>query len=161
MSLRIENARPDQTGLILDFIRKLADYDQMAHKVAATEEGLRHWLFGDKSVADVVIAYWDAAPVGFALFYPTISTFSGSPGLYLEDLYVEPDHRGHGVGKALLAYLARVATDRGYGRLEWSVLTWNQPAIGFYERLGAVPRNEWYVYRLSGDALAKLAAGPR
>ncbi len=157
MSLRIVPARSEDTVLILEFIRKLAEYEKMLDRVVATEDSLRQWLFGPSPAAEAVIARWDGEPAGFALYYTTFSTFAGRPGIYLEDLYVEPAHRGRGIGKALLAHLARIATNGGYARVEWAVLHWNEPAIGFYRSLGAVPMDQWAVYRLTGDALANLA----
>ena len=144
---------------ILAFIRGLAEYERLLHEVVATEDGLRQALFGPRPYAEVVLAEDAGVPVGFALFFHTFSTFLGQPGIYLEDLFVIPDARGQGVGKALLAELARLAVARGCGRVEWAVLDWNTPAIGFYDSLGARPNEEWTVYRLTGDPLAALA-GP-
>ncbi len=143
---------------ILAFIRALADYERLLHEVVATEDGLRQALFGPRPYAEVVLAEHAGAPVGFALFFHTFSTFVGRPGIYLEDLFVVPEARGLGVGKALLAELARLAVERGCGRVEWAVLDWNAPAIRFYDSLGARPNDEWTVYRLDGPALAALAA---
>jgi GNAT superfamily N-acetyltransferase len=143
---------------ILAFIRALADYERLLHEVVATEDGLRHALFGPRPYAEVVLAEHDGVPVGFALFFHTFSTFLGQPGIYLEDLFVIPEARGTGVGKALLAELARLALARGCGRVEWAVLDWNAPAIRFYDSLGATPNDGWTVYRLTGDRLAALAA---
>ena len=157
MSLAIAQATPDDAALILAFIRELAAYEKLADAVAATEEGLAHTLFGPNPAAEVRIARWSGEPAGFALFFPNYSTFLGRPGLYLEDLFVRPAFRGRGIGRALLAELARIATARGYGRLEWWVLDWNEPAIGFYRKLGAVPMSDWTVFRLTGDALKRLA----
>lgn len=144
---------------ILAFIRALADYERLLHEVVATEDGLRQALFGPRPYAEVVLAEDAGVPVGFALFFHTFSTFLGQPGIYLEDLFVIPEARGRGVGKALLAELARLAIARGCGRVEWAVLDWNAPAIGFYDSLGARPNAEWTVYRLTGAPLAALA-GP-
>ena len=144
---------------ILAFIRALADYERLLHGVVATEDGLRQALFGPRPYAEVVLAEDAGVPVGFALFFHTFSTFLGQPGIYLEDLFVIPEARGRGVGKALLAELARLAIARGCGRVEWAVLDWNAPAIGFYDSLGARPNAEWTVYRLTGAPLAALA-GP-
>jgi GNAT superfamily N-acetyltransferase len=144
---------------ILAFIRGLAEYERLLHEVVATEDGLREALFGPRPYAEVVLAEDAGAAVGFALFFHTFSTFIGQPGIYLEDLFVIPEARGKGVGKALLAELARLAVERGCGRVEWAVLDWNAPAIGFYDSLGAVPNEEWTVYRLTGAPLATLA-GP-
>jgi GNAT superfamily N-acetyltransferase len=143
---------------ILAFIRGLADYERLLHEVVATEEGIRQALFGPKPYAEVVLAEDDGVPVGFALFFHTFSTFLGEPGLYLEDLFVVPEARGRGVGRALLAHLSRLAVERGCGRVEWAVLDWNAPAIRFYDSLGAQPNSEWTVYRLTGEPLAALAA---
>jgi GNAT superfamily N-acetyltransferase len=144
---------------ILAFIRALADYERLLDRVVATEAGLRAALFGPRPYAEVVLAEDAGRPIGFALFFHTFSTFLGQPGIYLEDLFVVPEARGRGVGRALLGYLAALAVERGCGRVEWAVLDWNAPAIGFYERLGAVPNSEWTVYRLTGAPLATLAAG--
>jgi GNAT superfamily N-acetyltransferase len=145
---------------ILAFIRALADYERLLHEVVATEDGLRHALFGPRPYAEVVLAEHDGVPVGFALFFHTFSTFLAQPGIYLEDLFVVPEARGRGVGRALLAHLARLALERGCGRVEWAVLDWNAPAIRFYESLGARPNSEWTVYRLSGDSLTSLGVPP-
>jgi GNAT superfamily N-acetyltransferase len=158
LSLTIRPASADEIPLILTFIRRLAEYERMPEAVTATEDGLREWLYGEMRAAETVIARWDGQPAGFALYFTTFSTFLGRPGLYLEDLFVEPEFRGRGIGKALLSYLAGEAARRGYGRVEWAVLNWNEPAIGFYRGLGAVPMSEWSVYRLSGDALTALAS---
>ncbi|HEU5171621.1 MAG TPA: GNAT family N-acetyltransferase [Gemmatimonadales bacterium] len=157
-AVRIVPATEDQVPLILQFIRDLAEYERLSHQVVATEEGLRRSLFGRQRAAEVVFAYVGDEPAGFALFFHNYSTFLGQRGLYLEDLFVRPAYRGRGVGRRLLAYLARLALDRGCGRFEWWVLDWNAPAIAFYEKLGAKPMSDWTVYRLTGDALARLAA---
>jgi GNAT superfamily N-acetyltransferase len=143
---------------ILAFIRALAEYERLLDQVVATEGGLRAALFGPRPYAEVVLAEDDGRPLGFALFFHTFSTFLGQPGIYLEDLFVVPEARGRGVGRALLGHLARLAVERGCGRVEWAVLDWNAPAIGFYERLGATPNSEWTVYRLTGASLATLAS---
>lgn len=143
--------------LILSFIKKLAEYEKLAHLVVTTEEILRETLFGARPYAEVVIGYYKTEPVGFALFFHNFSTFLGQPGIYLEDLFVDAEQRGKGFGKALLVYLAKLALERGCGRLEWSVLDWNEPSINFYKSLGAVPLNEWTIFRLTGDALDSLA----
>jgi GNAT superfamily N-acetyltransferase len=158
-SLRIEKARETDISLILSFIRELAEYERLSHEVVATEELLRESLFGESARAEVVIAYYDEQAVGFALFFHNFSTFVGRPGIYLEDLYVQPQARGLGIGRALLVYLARLAKERRCGRLEWAVLDWNEPAIRFYKNLGAVPMDEWTVFRTTGAALDKLAEG--
>jgi len=151
-------ATGDDVGLILDFIRQLADFEKMADEVVTDEDQLRQSLFGERRVAEVVIASYDGEPAGFALFFHNFSTFLGRSGIYLEDLFVIPELRGHGIGKTLLSYLARLAVERGCGRLEWWVLDSNEPAIRFYERLGAQAMDEWTVFRLTGDALEDLAA---
>jgi GNAT superfamily N-acetyltransferase len=150
-------ATVDDTGVILQFIGELAEYERLAHEVSATEEDIREALFGDRPYAEVIIAEHDGAVAGFALFFHNFSTFLGRPGIYLEDLYVRPEMRGRGIGKSLLAYLAGLAVERRCGRLEWSVLDWNAPSIAFYKSLGARPMEEWDVYRLTGDALHALA----
>ena len=153
MSLTIAPARPDDAPLILKFIRALAEYEKLSQACVATETALRETLFGERPYAEVVIARWHGEPAGFALFFHNYSTFLAKPGLYLEDLFVEPRLRGHGIGKALLTELARIANRRGCGRVEWSVLDWNQPSIDFYRRMGAVAMDEWTAFRLSGAAL--------
>jgi GNAT superfamily N-acetyltransferase len=155
--IRIAPATEDQVPLILQLIRGLAEYEKLGHEVVATEELLRRSLFGARPDAEVVIAYVDEEPAGFALFFHNYSTFLGQRGLYLEDLFVKPAFRGHGVGRRLLQHLARLAVARGCGRFEWWVLDWNQPAIRFYESLGAKPMSEWTVYRMTGDALEALS----
>ena len=158
-NFRIEKAREDDLALILSFIKELAEYERLAHEVVATEELLRETLFGERAKAEVVIAYDEEQAVGFALFFHNFSTFLGRPGIYLEDLYVQPHARGKGIGRALLSHLARLAKERRCGRLEWAVLDWNEPAIKFYKKLGAVPMNEWTVFRATGESLDKLAEG--
>jgi GNAT superfamily N-acetyltransferase len=143
--------------LILSLIRELAEYEKLSHMVVATEDMLREQLFGAQPVAQVVVARENNMPVGFALFFWNFSTFLGKPGLYLEDLFVRPEFRGKAYGKALLLHLATIAKKRGCGRFEWSVLDWNEPAIQFYESLGAVGMQEWKLYRVTGDALDHLA----
>ncbi|HEU0301413.1 MAG TPA: GNAT family N-acetyltransferase [Longimicrobium sp.] len=143
--------------LILRFIRELAEYERLVHEVVATEERLRATLFGARPAAEVVIAEDGGEPLGFALFFHNYSTFLAQPGIYLEDLYVRPEARGRGIGRALLAHLARLARERGCGRLEWWVLDWNESAIRFYRSLGAQPMDDWTVFRLTGDPLARLA----
>ncbi len=142
---------------VLAFIRELADYERLSHEVSATEEDLAEALFGVRPFVEVILGESEGEPVGFALFFHNFSTFLGRPGIYLEDLYVRPEYRGRGVGKALLARLASIAVERRCGRLEWSVLDWNSPSIAFYNSLGAVPMDEWTIYRLTGESLARLA----
>lgn len=142
--------------VIADLIRQLAKFEKLENEVVLTEELLVNGLFGPHPYAETVIAEEDGQPIGFALFFHTFSTFLARPGIYLEDLFVLAEHRGRGVGRALLAHLAHLAVERGCGRLEWAVLNWNQEAIRFYERLGARPNSEWTVYRLAGEALGSL-----
>lgn len=156
-SIRLAPATQKEIPVILRFIKELADYEKLSHEVVATEETLGASLFGPRPAAEAVIAYADDEPVGFALYFQTFSTFLGRPGIYLEDLYVTPARRGHGIGRRLLAYVARVAVERGYGRMEWSVLNWNEPALVVYKKIGARPMDEWTVHRLTGDALRSLA----
>jgi GNAT superfamily N-acetyltransferase len=155
--LVIRFAVPADTATILAFIRDLAEYEKLLHEVVADEQTIRSSLFGARPAAEVLIAELGGAPVGFALFFATYSTFLGKPGLWLEDLFVRPAARGNGVGGALMASLARISVERGYGRFEWSVLDWNEPAIKFYASLGAVPMSEWTEQRLTGARLAALA----
>ena len=156
---RVREASEADVPLILSLIRELAEYEKLSHEVVATEEGLRENLFGGRRYAEVLIGEHDGVPAGFALFFHNFSTFLGKPGIYLEDLYVRPEFRGAGIGKRLLVQLARLARERGCGRLEWWVLDWNAPSIGFYEKLGAVAMDDWTVYRLTGAALDELATG--
>ena len=156
---RVREASEGDVPLILSLIRELAEYEKLSREVVATEDELRHSLFGERRYAEVLIAEHDGAPAGFALFFHNFSTFLGKPGIYLEDLYVRPEFRGRGVGKELLINLARLAKERGCGRLEWWVLDWNESSIGFYRELGAVPMDDWTVYRVSGMALEDLASG--
>jgi GNAT superfamily N-acetyltransferase len=153
----IRKAGMEEVSLVLDFTKKLAVYEKLLHEVTATVQQLEHYLFGEQKVADVVIGYYQGTPVGFALYFHNFSTFLGKPGIYLEDLFVLEEYRGKGFGKCLLAYLAWLAVEEGCGRLEWAVLDWNEPSIGFYRSLGARFMNEWIVNRLSGSALADLA----
>ena len=157
---QVREATEKDVPLILSFIRELAEYEKLSHEVVATEGDLRASLFGGRPVAEVLIADHDGVPAGFALFFHNFSTFLGKPGIYLEDLYVKPELRGAGIGKILLAHLARLAKERGCGRLEWWVLDWNEPSIGFYNKIGAVAMDDWTVYRLAGGALDELATGP-
>lgn len=150
-------AQPEDAALILRFIRGLAEYEKLSDEVVATEELLREWIF-EKGKAEVLFAVADGTEVGFALFFHNFSTFLGRAGIYLEDLFVLPEHRGHGYGKALLKRLAAIAVERGCGRLEWSCLDWNAPSIAFYKSMGAAPMDEWTVYRLTGETLQRAAA---
>lgn len=158
-SLTLTMANEQDLPQILAFIRALAEYERLADAVVATEEALRATLFGERRYAECVIARWGGEPAGFALFFHNFSTFLAKPGLYLEDLFVRPELRGKGVGKALLQFLAKLATDRQCGRFEWAVLDWNESAIGFYKSIGAEPVDEWTIFRLKGEALARLAKG--
>jgi GNAT superfamily N-acetyltransferase len=154
----IRNAERKDVPLILDFIRKLGDYERLSHEVVAREEDLEQYLFGDQPVAEVLIGYEGDLPVGFALFFHNFSTFLGKPGIYLEDLFVLESHRNKGYGKKFLARLAALAVERDCGRLEWAVLDWNEPSIQFYKSLGARLMNEWIINRLTGEDLLKLSA---
>jgi len=157
-TFRIERATENDVPLIFSLIKALAEYERMSDEVVATEAGLRETLFGAHPSAEVVIAYAGGEPAGFALFFHNYSTFLGKPGLYLEDLFVVPKFRGAGLGRALLTRLAELAVARGCGRFEWAVLDWNEPAIGFYKKLGAKPMDDWTIFRVTGDALRSLAA---
>jgi len=156
--VRIEAATAADVPEILRMIRGLAVYEQLEDEVVATEDGLRESLFGSQQGAEVVLARVGSDAVGFALFFHNYSTFLGKRGLYLEDLFVRPEHRGRGYGRLLLGHLARLAVARGCGRFEWSVLDWNEPAIGFYRQMGAVPMSDWTVFRLAGAPLRAMAA---
>ncbi len=158
-AFRIERATERDVPLILRLIKALAEYERMSDEVVATEQGLRESLFGARPAAEVILAYAGDTPAGFALFFHNYSTFLGKPGLYLEDLFVVPEFRGHGYGRELLQKLAAIAVERGCGRFEWTVLDWNEPAIGFYKKLGARLMEAWKIFRVTGDALADLAAG--
>ena len=157
--IEIRAASVDDPALILRFVKELAAYERAPEAVTATEEDIRHSLFGEDAIVHAVICQVDDTPVGFAVYFFNYSTWLGRRGLYLEDLYVSPAYRRAGAGKALLKHLAGVARSRGCGRLEWSVLDWNAPAIRFYESIGAEPLNEWVGYRLAGDALDRFASG--
>lgn len=157
--LSLRPASESDVAVILRFIEKLAEYEKLSHEVVATEAGLRKYLFGGRPMAEVILAYWGGDAVGFALFFYNFSTFLARPGIYLEDLFVDVEHRGKGIGKALLTRLAQIALEQGCGRLEWSVLDWNEPSIQFYRGLGAAAKDEWTMYRLTGHALEKLATG--
>jgi GNAT superfamily N-acetyltransferase len=156
--VRVRSARPEDGETIARFVRELAAYEKLDHEVRASADDYREHLFGARPVAEALIAEQHGEPVGFALFFHTFSTFRGQPGIYIEDIYVRPAQRGRGVGKALLATVARLAVSRGCGRVEWSVLNWNSPAIGFYRTLGARPMDEWTVNRIDEEALTSLAA---
>lgn len=155
--LTISPAQESDIPLLLEFIRKLADYERLSTEVVADESTLRESLFGAKPAAEVLLAYWANQAVGFAVYFHNFSTFIGRPGIYLEDLFVIPAFRGKGVGKALLSHLAGIAQERNCSRLEWAVLDWNQLAIDFYRRLGAVAMHDWTVFRVTGAALNELA----
>jgi GNAT superfamily N-acetyltransferase len=153
----IRPAISDDVPVILELIRALATYERAPNDVTATENGLVEVLFDEKPSAEVLLAFENETAVGFAVFFHNFSTWLGRPGLYLEDLFVRPEHRGKGYGRALLIYLAKIARERGCGRMEWAVLDWNKPAIEFYRKLGAKPLDEWTVFRLTRDGIAKLA----
>jgi GNAT superfamily N-acetyltransferase len=157
MAFKIREANESDVPLIHQFIRDLADYEQLAHVVVATDEQLHATLFGSPRFAEVIIAEEDGTAVGFALFFHNYSTFLAQPGIYLEDLFVKPEYRGRGYGKALLARLAQIAVQRNCGRIDWAVLDWNEPSIKFYESLGARKMDEWHTFRLTGPSLDRLA----
>ena len=152
----IREAQKADVPIILELIKGLAEYEQLTNEVVATEELLQEWLF-DKKKAEVLIGEYEGVPVGFVLFFHNFSTFLGRAGIYLEDLFVKPEYRGNGFGKALLVRLAKVAVERGCGRFEWSCLDWNKPSIDFYLSMGAKPMNGWTVYRVTGDQLNEMA----
>ena len=156
-SFEIRSATESDVPVILELIRALATYERAPNDVVATEKGLTEVLFGKKPAAEVLLAFENETAVGFAVFFHNFSTWLGRPGLYLEDLFVKPEHRGKGYGRALLIHLAKIARDRNCGRFEWAVLDWNEPAIQFYRKLGAKPMDEWTVFRLTRDGIAKLA----
>ena len=157
-SIRIVEGRIEDAPVILSLIKALADYEKLSHQVVATEADIERWLFGAKPVAEVIIAWEHDDAVGFALFFHNFSTFLGRPGLYLEDLFVRREWRGRGIGRRLLSRLAGIALERGCGRFEWWVLDWNEPAIAFYQRMGAELLHDWRICRVTGDALATLAS---
>jgi GNAT superfamily N-acetyltransferase len=159
MHLRIMEARGEDLPAILSLVRKLADYEKLSSAMVATGQDFAKALFGPNRRAWALLAFAGSEPVGFALYFYTFSTFLGKPGIYLEDIFVEPEYRGKGIGRALLRRIAQIAHDEGCGRVEWSVLTWNQPSIDFYHRLGAVTLEDWRMFRLTGDAIAALAQG--
>lgn len=158
-ALQIRPANPADVSVVLDFIRKLAEYGDIASETTVTEADVRAALFGPRPVAEATLAYVGGEPAGFAVYSFTFSSFMGKPGVYVEDLFVERRFRGGGVGKALLVTLARLGRERGCGRLEWSVLNWNEEAMEFYQDLGAAPMDEWTTFRLTGEALERLASG--
>ena len=160
MTLAIRPAAPPDAGLVLGLVRELAAYERLAHEVDATEESVAAALFADHPRVFAEIAEWDGEPAGFALWFYNFSTFRGRHGIYLEDLFVRPAQRGRGIGKALLRQLARRCVREGLPRLEWWVLDWNEPALGVYRSIGAVPMEEWTVQRMTGDALRQLAEEP-
>ena len=155
---RIRKAEKKDVPVVLEFIRKLAEYENLTHEVVATEENLERYLFGEAKAAEVVIGYYRDLPVGMALYFQSFSTFLAKPGIYLEDLFILEEQRGKGFGKAILSYLASMVVDLGYGRLEWAVLDWNEPSIEFYKSLGANMLDDWIVNRVTGSALTALAA---
>jgi GNAT superfamily N-acetyltransferase len=154
--LLIRPSTVEDVPLILGFIRGIAEYEKLSHEVTATEADIRESFFGERPAAECVLAFWDGKPAGFAVFFHNFSTFLGRAGLYLEDLFVRPEFRGKGIGKALLLHLAGIARDRKCRRFEWAVLDWNKPAIEFYKKLGARPMEEWTIFRLAGKALEGL-----
>jgi len=155
VTLRI--AEVNDIPTIMNFIKALAEYEKLTNEVAADEEQLKKTLFGDKKFAEVIIADYKKQPAGFMLFFHNYSTFLGKPGIYLEDLFVNPDLRGKGIGKILLTHLGKIAIARDCGRIEWAVLDWNEPSIQFYKKLGAKPMDDWTVFRVTGDAIENLA----
>jgi GNAT superfamily N-acetyltransferase len=159
--IEIRPAHVEDVPIILELIRDLATYERAPNEVTATEEQLIDVLFGERPAAEVLLGFEGQSPVGFAVFFYNFSTWLGRPGLYLEDLFVKPEKRGKGYGRALLVELAKIARDRGCGRMEWAVLDWNEPAIKFYRTLGAKPMHEWTVFRLTGDEIARLADSGR
>ncbi len=159
MSLHLRDVTPADIPLVLHFVRALAEYERLLHEAVATEQDFRNLLFGTPARAEALIAEWDGAPVGLALWYYSVSTFLGRPSLYVEDVFVEPAHRNKGIGRAIFTHLAGRALQQGCGRMEWSVLDWNAPSIAFYRSIGARPKQGWTLQRLTGEALAALAAG--
>ncbi len=157
MRLSIRAARPDDSALIFTLVRELADYEKLSHEIDASEDMIAAALFGSAPRLYCDIAEWEGVPAGFAVWFLNFSTFRGRHGIYLEDLFVRPDHRGRGIGKALLQRLAQRCVDEGYARFEWAVLDWNAPAIAFYKSIGAQVKDEWKICRLSGDALGRFA----
>ncbi|HSY50935.1 MAG TPA: GNAT family N-acetyltransferase [Thermoanaerobaculia bacterium] len=160
MAFTIREATESDVPLILQFIRDLAEYEKLAHLVVASEAQLHATLFGSSRFAEVLIAEEDGTPAGFAIFFHNYSTFLAQPGIYLEDLFIKPEYRGRGYGKALLARLAQIARERNCGRVEWAVLDWNEPSINFYKSLGARAMDDWRIFRLTGEELERLAKNP-
>jgi GNAT superfamily N-acetyltransferase len=156
IEIQITRATAADAPLILELIRGLAEYEKLSHQVTATEDNLRETLFGARPAADVLLARVMNECTGFALFFPNYSTFLAKPGIFLEDLFVKPEWRGKGIGKALLLRVAGIARERGCGRFEWEVLDWNEPSIGFYKSLGAIPMDDWTKYRITGESLERL-----
>ena len=159
-TFEIRAAGADDVATLLTLVKELAEYERLSHEVLATEDLLQEAMFGSRPYAEAAIAYANGAPVGFAVYFHTFSTFLGKPGLYLEDLYVRPAHRRRGYGQAVLRHVATIARERGCGRLEWAALDWNHPAVQFYTALGAEPLDEWTTYRVTGDDLRRLAGTP-
>ena len=155
--LQIRKAKESDAHVIVWFVRQLAEYERLSHEAVMTEESVRQSIFGPRPAAEVLLGYSEDKPAAFAVFFHNFSTFLGKPGLYLEDLFVVPEMRGRGFGRAMLVELARIARQRNCGRFEWAVLDWNEPAIEFYKKLGAVPMNEWTIFRVAGEALERLA----
>lgn len=153
----IRTGTEEDAPVIFSLIKELAEYEHLAHEVVASVDDIRRTLFGERPFAETLIGEYGDLPISFALFFYNFSTFMGKPGIYLEDLYVQPEHRGKGFGSKMLAHIAALARERNCGRFEWSVLNWNTPAIRTYEKLGATPMEEWILYRLSGEALDRLA----
>ena len=161
INFKIRTATIVDVQIILELIRALATYERAPNEVTATEDQLVDVLFGKKPAAEVLLAFEDDIPIGFAVFFHNFSTWLGRPGLYLEDLFVKPEHRGKGYGRALLVHLGKIAHERGCGRMEWAVLNWNEPAVEFYKKLGAKPLDEWKIFRLNREGIARLVeAGP-
>ena len=156
-NFELRSTTVDDCPLILGLIQELADYEKLSHEVVATVETLEETLFGDTAYAEVFIAEFNSQPVGYALFFHNFSTFTGRPGIYLEDIYIKPEMRGKGFGKSMLSYIAKLAVERNCTRVEWSVLDWNEPSIQFYRSIGAIPMDGWTVQRLHGDALSNFA----
>ena len=157
MSFELRSPTVDQVHLVHQFIRELAEYEKLLHECSVTVEALTESLFGDRPHAETLLAFLDDKPIGFCLFFHNYSTFLGKPGLYLEDLYIQPEYRNRGFGKVMLAHLAALAIERGCGRFEWSVLAWNEPSIAFYRKIGAEPLDGWLLQRVTGEALTSLA----